>query len=116
MLRTAVALGFIGYLVVQGTLSSQTAMSPSPSGFFARSSHQSDTLRFNCSDSTLIERVKVGLSDEFGVAFEDDDSIEMVRVDVPQRLFGSDRVENGSRVVSKGARIARPDVSPPLLL
>ncbi|HEV2840245.1 MAG TPA: hypothetical protein VGW39_02880 [Chthoniobacterales bacterium] len=113
LLRTAVALGFFGYLVVHGTLFSHTSTSKSPSGFFARPSDQSDAVS---SDSTLTDQVKIGLPDEFGVAFEDDDSIEMVRVDVPLSPFGGDRVENGPRVVSKGARIARPDISPPLLL
>ena len=116
LLRTAVSLGFLGYLIVQGTLPGQTATSQSPTAFFARATDQSDALSCHCSDSKLIEQVKIGLPDEFGVSFEDDDSIEMVRVGVPHHLFSSDRVENGPRVVSNGASIARPDISPPLLL
>ncbi len=109
-------MGFFGYLIVQGVLCGQTATSQSPAAFFARATDQGDALSCHCSGSTLTEQVKIGLPNEFGVAFEDDDSIQMVRVDVPQRLFSSDRVENGPKVVSNGAWIARPDISPPLLL
>jgi hypothetical protein len=79
-------------------------------------SDSSDALSSCCSDSKLTEQVKMGLPDDFGFAFEDDDSIEMVRVDVLRRRFAGDRIENGPRVVSKGARIARPNISLPLLL
>lgn len=116
VLRAAVSLGFFGYLAVQGFFLSQTATSQSLIAFYAKSIDQSDPLSFHCSDSRLTEQAKIGLPDEFGVALEDDESIEIIRVDVRRRPFGSDRAENGPKVCSAGARIARQDISPPLLL
>ena len=83
---------------------------------FAGSTYQGDALRFNCSDSMLTEPVEIGLPDEFGVALEDEDSIEMFRVDIQQRTFGIDRAVIGPKVASKVARNTRPNISPPLLV
>lgn len=89
---------------------------PPPGAVFAGSTYQGDSLRFNCSDSMLTGQVEIGLPDECGVAFEDDDSIEMFRIDIQQRAFGIDRVVIGPKVASQAARNTRPNISPPLLV
>lgn len=64
----------------------------------------------------LTVQVEISLPDEFGVAFEDDDSLEMLRVDIQQCIGGIDWVELGPRVASKAASHTRPNISPPLLV
>jgi hypothetical protein len=126
LLRAAVSLGLLGCLVAAGTFSSQAAMSEStvvPSAALTSAVGAAPSFGLSrcanpnhCSDLTLSLPVGIGLSDEFGVALEDDDSIEMLRVDIQQRTFGIDRVVIGPGVTSKAARSARPDISPPLLV
>lgn len=70
----------------------------------------------DCSDLILSMQAEIGLPDEFGIALEDDDSIEMLRVDIQQRTFGIDRVGIGPRPASAGAWNTRPKISPPLLV
>lgn len=89
---------------------------PPPRAVFAGSTYQDDALRFNCFDFMLTEQVEFGGPDEYGVAFEDDDSIEMLRVDIQRRTFGIDRVAIGPRMASRAARNMRPNISPPLLV
>jgi hypothetical protein len=118
LLRAAVSLGFLlgflGCLVAQETLYSQAATSQPPNPVLAGSTYQGDALRFNGSDSMLTNQVEIGLPDDFGVALED--SVEMLRVDIQQCTFGIDQVVIGPKVASKAARIARPNISPPLLV
>jgi hypothetical protein len=64
----------------------------------------------------LSVQVEIGLSDEFGVALEDDDSIEMLRVDIQQRAFRIDQLVVGPGVASTSAQSTRPNISPPLLV
>jgi hypothetical protein len=126
LLRAAVSLGFLGCLVAAGTLSSQAALSEStvvssealtsavvavPSFGLSLCANPN-----NGSDLSLSAPVEMGPSDEFGVALEDDDPIEMLRVDIQQRTFGIDRIVIGQGVTSEAARSARPDISPPLLV
>jgi hypothetical protein len=59
---------------------------------------------------------EIGLADEFGVALEDDDSIEMLRIDIQQRTFGIDRVVVGPSLASTAGQRTRPNISPPLLV
>ena len=86
-----------------------------PTTVFAGRTYQGDALHFNCSDSILTEQVEMGLLDE-DVVLEDDDSIEMLRVDIQQRTFGIDQVVIGPKVASKAARNTRPNTSLPLLV
>ena len=137
LLRTLVSLGFLGCLVAEQTRSAEAATSGSPivtraaglgvcwtpSRFggrqFANPNHsacQVDSFGFNCSDSVLTGLVETIASDEFEVAVEDQDSIEIFRVDVEQRTFGIDRVATGPEIVPTVARNTRPNISPPLLV
>jgi hypothetical protein len=137
LLRAAVSLGFLGCLIAAETVSSQAATSESsvvasqalmraggstpsfcgsPCAKLNAASSLGDALRFNTSDSMLTEQREVGLPAEFGVAFEDDDSIEMLRIDIQERTSGMDRVELRPRIVSKAASHTRPNISPPLLV
>jgi hypothetical protein len=126
LLRAAVSLGFLGCLIAAETISSQVAMSEATvvssealtSAVVAAPSFGLSLCANpnNGSDLSLSAPVEMGHSDEFGIALEDDDSIEMVRVDIEQRTFGIDRVVIGPRVCSEAARSARPDISPPLLV
>ncbi len=75
-----------------------------------------DALVVNTSGSCLTAQVKIGLPDEFGIALEDDDSIEMFRVDIEQRTFSFDREVIGTGFASKTARNIRPTISSPLLV
>jgi hypothetical protein len=70
----------------------------------------------NGSDLMLTLRVEVGLPNEFGVAFEEDDALEMLRVDIQQCIGRIDWIELGSRVALKTASHTRPNISPPLLV
>lgn len=70
---------------------------------------------FEGSDFGLIENIEIGLPEEFGVALEDDDSREMSRVIIHQRL-GIDRIAIEPKTHPAAARIARRNISPPLLV
>jgi hypothetical protein len=112
LLRAAVSLGFLGCLIIAGNISNKaglTSASGAPPSFGI-------TRCANPSDLFLNVHVEIGLTGEFGVALEDDDSIEMLRVDIQQRTFGIDRIVIGPGATSKNARSARPDISPPLLV
>lgn len=126
LLRAAVSIGFLGCLIAAATISSQAATSEStvvPSE--ALTSAGVATTSFgvsrcanpnNCSNLMLSVQVEIDLPDEFGVAIEDDDSIEMLRVDIQQGTFAIDRVVIGPSVASKSAQSTRPNISPPLLV
>ena len=137
LLRAAVSVIFLGCPIIVGIISSPPAPSGPPivtsqsaGGAFrtAPSSFENqclklnqatclgDTVRFNRSDSMLRQQAEIGLSDEFGVAFEDDDSIEMLRADCQQRTYGVDRVVPGPGVAAKAASHGRSNISPPLLV
>jgi len=125
LLRAAVSLGFLGCLIAAETVSSQAATSESAVvGSKAVTGAGAATPDFgksrcaipdNC-NLRLTAQLEIGLPDEFGVALEDDDSIEMLRLDIQQRTFGIDRAVTGPRVVSKAVRSTRPSISPPLLV
>ena len=126
LLRAAVSLGFLGCLIAAETGSSQAATSESSvvaskavmgvdSAMPGFCGNRCANLN-SCSDLMLTVQVEIGLSDEFGVVFEDDDSIEMLRVDIEQRTFGIDREVIGPGVTWKTARNIRPSISPPLLV
>ena len=89
---------------------------PLLSDVFAGSTCKVDSFRFNGSDSMLTGLVEISAPEEFEVAVEDQDSIEMFRVDIQQRAFGIDRVVIGPEITSKVARNPRPNISPPLLV
>lgn len=135
LLRAAVSLGFLGCLIAQGSLSGAAATSEPltvttetqadasggmPGFCGSRLANPNrcagDALRFNCSDSTLTAPVEIGVPDEFGVAFEDEDSIEMFRFDIQQRTFAVDRTMIRAKVAPQFARNTRPSISPPLLV
>jgi hypothetical protein len=134
LLRAAVLLGFLGCLVAQPTLHSQTATSEplivtgkaligasgaTPSFCASRSANLNNTsvpapsAVFAGSDSMLTNQVEIVSSDD-DIALED--SIEMLRVDVQQRTFGLHQVEIGPKIASKAALNTRPNISPPLLV
>jgi hypothetical protein len=126
LLRAAVSLGFLGCLIAAGTVSSQAATSqPSvvaseavmgagvatPGSCGSRCANSN-----NCSDFMLTAQVEIGQPDEFGVALEDDDSLEMLRVDIQQRTFGLDRELIGPKIAVTTARNIRPSISLPLVV
>ena len=137
LLRTLVSVGFLGCLVAEQTRSAEAATSGSPivtsaaglgvcwtpSGFGGRqfanpnySACKVDSFGFNRSDSVLTGLVETSASDDFEVAVEDQDSIEIFRVDVEKRTFGIDRVATGPEIVPTVAGNTRPNISPPLLV
>ena len=138
-------LGFLGCLVAQQTLRSQPATSEprlvaseavfgaggttpgfpccrlaspnkadvvSPRAAF-ESAYRGDALPL---DSMLTGQVEIGLPDDFGVALEDEDSIEVFRLDIQQRTFGVDHAVIRPKVASKATWNTRPNISPPLLV
>lgn len=122
LLRAAVSLGFLVGLIAGGAIFGQTATSESAVVTSKTESSASVAmLSFypnpsSSSDLILSVQVEAGLSEEFGVALEDDDSIEMLRVNVQQRTFGLDRLGIGPRVAPKAAQSTRANISPPLLV
>jgi hypothetical protein len=108
----AFAVVILGLFALGVSLPVQAAI-PEASGIFAGSDNQVEGLSFPGSDSMLTEQAELGVPDD-GIAFED--SIEMFRFDRQQRAFGIDREMSGPKVVSKTARNARPNISPPLLV
>lgn len=132
LLRAAMSLGFLGCLMAQGSLLGKAATSeswtvtkalPNASGLTFGdnrcanpSTRAADAFGFNGSDSMATVLVEIGMPDEFGVAVEDEDSIEMFRFDIQQRTFAIDRTMTGRKVVSKVAQTTRPSISPPLLV
>jgi hypothetical protein len=122
LLRAAVSLGLLVGLIAAGTISGQATTSESAVVTSKAGTGGSVAMPSFCanpdsgSDLMLSVPVDVGLSDEFGVALEDDDPIEMLRVDIQQRTFGIDQVVIGSRVASKAAQSTRTNISPPLLV
>ena len=133
LLRVAMLLGFLGCPIAQGSLLSQpatsepltvttealanaSALTPSASWCANPSTRAADALGFNGSDSMATVVVQIGMPDEFGVAFEDEDSIEMFRFDVQQRAFSVDRTMIGAKAAPKIAWNTRPSISPPLLV
>ena len=105
-------MGLLGLFALAPSLLAQTATTELRV-VFAGSIDQRDASSVHGSDSVLTEQAELGLPDD-GVAFED--SLEMFRVDLQRRTFGIDRVGSESKVVSKAARNARPNISPPLLV
>ena len=134
LLRAAMSLGFLGCLMAQGTLADTTATSEpltvttetqadasgTPGFYGSRSANpnicEGIALRFNGSDSIATVGAEIGMPDEFSVAFEDEDSIELFRLDIQQRTFAIDRTAIGLKVVSKVAQATRPNISSPLLV
>jgi hypothetical protein len=129
LLRAAISLGFLGCLMAPGSLLGRSAASehltatievsadasgltPSGSRCPNPSAREGDALAFNGADSMM----EIGMPDEFSVAVEDEDSIEMFRLDIQQRTFAIDRTASGLKVVSKVAQATRPYISPPLLV
>ena len=124
LLRVAVSLGFLG-CVIAGETSQAAASESSVAASKAVMGAGLATPGFcgnRCanpnegSDLILALQVEIGLPDEFGVALEDDDSLEMLRVDIQQRTFGIDRELIGPRIAATTARSIRPSISPPLLV
>lgn len=117
-------LGFLGCLTFQGSIQSEAAAGerlaapaavlPHASGV-SPNTCRSDALVFIASDSVTAP-IEIGMPDEFGVAIEDEDSVEMFRFDVQQRTFGGDRTVFASKVAPKIARNTRVSISPPLLV
>jgi hypothetical protein len=60
--------------------------------------------------------VETSAPDEFEIAVDDQDSIEVFRVDIQQRAFGIDQVVTGPELTSKIARNPRSNFSSPLLV
>jgi hypothetical protein len=133
-LRAAVLFGFMGCLVAQGnlfgaaapsepvtvtieTLANASAETPDFCGIaLSGPIDEGDILPFTRSTSTLTTPAEIGMPDEFGVALEDEDSIEMFRFGIQQRTFALDRTAIGPKVVSKIAQATRPNISSPLLV
>jgi len=119
LLRAAISLGFLGCLIVSGSLTSQAAKSVSltvatqvlanAAGATAPGTFAFDV---DSSDSTLTNPSEIGVDDS-GVAFED--SVEL-RFNIQQRTVGLDHAEIGSKIASTAAEKTRPNISPPLLV
>jgi hypothetical protein len=108
----AVALGFLGVFALAPSLLTQPAAGEV--GVVAAGSiGQDEAILFHGFDSILTEQAEIGLSDD-GVAFED--SVEMFRADLQQRIFGIGRAKSGPKTSSKAAQNTRPNISPPLLV
>ena len=117
LLRAAMLLGFLGCLMAQGSLCGAAATSePRAVTTELRADTSGPALRSNGFDSIATGRVEIGMPDEFGVALEDEDSIEMFRFDVQQRTFGVDRTVRAAKAGPKIARNTRVSISPPLLV
>ena len=122
LLRAAVSLGFLGCLLAaeasqaaaseSSVVAGKAVMGVATPGFCGNRCANPN----NGSDLILSLQVEIDRPDEFGVAFEDDDSREMFRVDIEQRTFGIDRVLIGPRIAATTARNIRPSISPPLLV
>jgi|GEM_PF-6242007 len=108
------ALAFLGLFALAPSAHAQTATTEAGVVFAGPICCQ--VMSFNSSDSMLTRQVDVGLPDEFGIALEDDDSVEMFRMDSERCTFGNDRSLIGPTVVSRAARNTRPNISPPLLV
>jgi hypothetical protein len=128
LLRAAL-LGFLCCLSAQGNLHGQAATSepltvttealanasalmPDASRCVDSNARAAAVLGYNGPDSMA----EIGMPDEFGVAGEDEDSIEMFRFDVQQRTFSVDRAMIGAKAAPKIAWNTRPSFSPPLLV
>jgi hypothetical protein len=133
LLRAAMLLGFLGCLIAQCSLLSRAATSepltvptetvanasgltPGDSRCANLSLRAVDALGLNGSDSMATVLVEIGMPDEFGVAVEDEDSIEMVRFNAQKRAFRVDRTLIGAKAAPKIAWNTRPSISPPLLV
>jgi hypothetical protein len=135
LFRTAMSLGFLGCLIAQGALQGEavasepltatTEMLADASGLTPElcssqwvnpNTCRAEALRFNGSDSLANAPVVIGVPEEFSVAFEDEDSVEMFRFDVHQQTLEVDRTLIGARVAPKIARNTRLSISPPLLV
>ena len=126
LVRAAVSLGFFGCLAATETISSQAATSESsvatreatPAAYIGMPNFSGSrcTNPNNGSDLILTIQVEISLPDEYGVAFEDDDSIEMLRVNIQQRTLRIDRIGIGQKFASRSAQDMRPNISPPLLV
>lgn len=125
LLRAVVALVALGCLIAGGTISSKAEVSestvvPTKAGMGASVANP-DCCESRCAipdsrDLLVTAQLEIGLPDEFGIAFEDDDPIEIFRVDIQQRTFGVDRELSGPAVAAETARNIRPTISPPLLV
>jgi hypothetical protein len=105
-------LGFLGVFALAPSLLTQPAAGEV--GVVAAGSiGQDEAILFHGFDSILTEQAEIGLSDD-GVAFED--SVEMFRADLQQRIFGIGRAKSGPKTSSKAAQNTRPNISPPLLV
>jgi hypothetical protein len=128
LIRAAVLLGFLGCLVTGGTLSSQAAVSefngrrfaasvsayvPTPIVSFTAPASHDLAFGFTSADAVLTEPLATSPADD-DVAFED--SFEMLRVDLQQRVFGIDQAMIGPRVALKAALSTRLQISRPLLV
>ena len=121
LFRAAVLLAFLGCLVGVASLLAQTA----PNGYLTVFSSTSVSVESSCAveplplilpDSFLTGRAEIGVPDEFEVAIEDEASVELFRVDTPQRLFRADQLVITPEVTSTIGWSQHPDTSPPLLV
>jgi hypothetical protein len=129
VIRAVISLGFLGCLMAQGSLLARSAasepftatteVSADASGLTTDdsrypnpSAREGEALAFNEADSLM----EIGMPDEFSVAVEDEDSIEMFRFDIQERAFSLDRTVIGLKVISKVAQATRPNISSPLVV
>lgn len=120
LLRAAVSLGFLGCLIAGQAATNESSVAATKAVMGAGVA----TPDFCGSLCPIVGKcrlmltlqVEIGLPGEFGIASEDDDSIEMLRVNIEQRTFGIDREVIGPGFASKTVRSVRPSISPPLLV
>jgi hypothetical protein len=135
LLRAAMSLGFLGCLMAQGSLLGAAATSEpltvttktladasgsnpglGPSRFANPNVRESDMVRVHAFDFIATGPVQIGVPNEFSVVFEDEDSVEMFRFDVQQRILEGDRTVFAAKAGPKIARNTRVSISPPLLV
>lgn len=106
LITALLGLGLVSLLAINSSICRQTKLSEGIC--------QGKAFSFDCPDSVLAHHEEIGQPDDFGVAVED--SIEIFRVDIQQRVFGIDQVATRSKFVSRPARKTRPNISPPMLV
>jgi hypothetical protein len=121
LLRAMISLVFLSGLAT-AALSSQVATdNPQNKSFQAPAKAvvigpilQGDAL--NSRDSMLSPRVEISPSEDFGLAFEDNDSIQIFRIGLRRCAVGLEREVVRLTISPPVAQNLRPTISPPLLV
>ncbi len=121
LLRAVVSLAFLSGVMSEGLCSQALTRSPSricliPSKAVAAGPICKADRPSNTSDATVIRELEIGSCEEFGVAYDDDNSVQVSRVETRRRTVRHDREAGELTITSTNARDLRPPISPPLLV